>query len=214
MTDPVDITPPPPVKKYSFSDYLFQFVTITTGVLIALLINGLVQWTDNRALVAQARSTIAQEIAANRKDMDKTLAGIVQDKKGLDNAIKFATDMLTARKTAITELNLRLNFADVSSAGWRTAERTGALSHMSYAEVQRYSLLYDLQDVYTEQTRTMLGQLAAASAILTAGFNPDQPNQKDLEEFRSRVMLLQSALTIHEQMATRLNERYAEALAR
>jgi hypothetical protein len=28
--------------KYTASDYFFQFVTITVGVLIALLINGLV----------------------------------------------------------------------------------------------------------------------------------------------------------------------------
>jgi hypothetical protein len=215
MTGPVDITPPPPAaKKYTFADYLFQFVTITAGVLIALLINGLVQWNDNRSLVAQARETIAQEIAQNKNDMDKTLPGISDDMKRFENAIKFANDMLTARKTSVTELKLHLNFADVSSAGWRTAERTGALSHMPYADVQRYSLLYDLQDLYTEQQRVMLVQLAEASAFLSGDFNPDNPNPRDLEMFRERVTRLRSMLNIHQQMATRLNERYAEALAR
>jgi len=212
VTEPVDVTPPPPAKKYDLGDYLFQFIVITAGVLIALLLNGLVQWNDNRALVAQARQTIAQEIAQNKNDMDKTLAGIAGDMKQFDNALKFASDMLTAKKTNITELMLHLNFADVSSAGWRTAERTGALSHMPYEEVQRYSLLYDLQDVYTEQQRAMLLQLAEASAILSGDFNPDNPNPRDLEEFRDRVMRLRSTLRIHEQMARRLAERYAEAL--
>ena len=214
MTGPVDITPPPPAKKYTFVDYLFQFVTITAGVLIALLINGLVQWNDNRSLVAQARETIAQEIAQNKNDMDKTLPGISDDMRRFENAIKFANDMLTARKTSVTELKLHLNFADVSSAGWRTAERTGALSHMPYADVQRYSLLYDLQDLYTEQQRVMLVQLAEASAFLSGDFDPDNPNPRDLEMFRERVTRLRSMLNIHQQMATRLNERYAEALAR
>ena len=213
VTEPVDVTPPPPAKKYDLGDYLFQFIVITAGVLIALLLNGLVQWNDDRALVVQARETIAQEIAQNKDDMNKTLAGIAEDMRRLDNALKFATDMLTAKKTSITELMLHLNFADVSSAGWRTAERTGALSHMPYAEVQRYSLLYDLQDLYTEQQRAMLLQLAEASAILSADFNPDNPNTKDLEAFRDRVMRLRSTLVIHEQMAKRLAERYAEALA-
>ena len=33
--------------------------------LIALLINGMVEWNNNRALVAQARQTIADEVRAN-----------------------------------------------------------------------------------------------------------------------------------------------------
>lgn len=214
MTEPVDVAPPPPARKYDLADYLFQFIVITAGVLIALLLNGLVQWNDNRSLVAQARATIAQEIGENKKDMDNTLAGIADDMKRFDTAIQFATDMLTAKKTTINELNLHLNFADVSAAGWRTAERTGALSHMPYAEVQRYSLLYDLQDLYTEQQRELLGQLGAASAMLSGDFNPDNPRPRDLEVFRERVMQLRSSLTIHEQMARRLAERYAEALAR
>jgi hypothetical protein len=199
-------------SKYTASDYFFSFITITAGVLIALLINGLVEWNNNRQLVAQARATISQEIGANKKDLDVTLASLADDRARFANAITFATDMLTAKKTSINELKLHLNFADVSSAGWRTAERTGALSHMPYTEVQRYSMLYDLQDLYTEQQRTMLGQLASASAILAGDFNPDNPNSKDLEAFRDRVLQLQSTLTIHEQMARRLAERYAEAL--
>ena len=201
-------------NKYTASDYFFSFVTITLGVLIALLINGLVEWNNNRQLVAQARATIAQEIGENKRDLDVTLASMADDRARFANAITFATDMLATKKTIVNELKLHLNFADVSSAGWRTAERTGALSHMPYTEVQRYSLLYDLQDLYTEQQRGMLGQLAAASAILAGDFDPDNPNPKDLEAFRDRVLQLQSTLTIHEQMARRLAERYAEALKR
>ena len=37
--------------KYVASDYIFQFVTITAGVLIALLVNGFVELRDTRALV-------------------------------------------------------------------------------------------------------------------------------------------------------------------
>ena len=54
MTEPVDITPPPPARKYDLADYLFQFIVITAGVLIALLLNSLVEWNNNRALVDQA----------------------------------------------------------------------------------------------------------------------------------------------------------------
>jgi hypothetical protein len=199
-------------NKYTASDYFFSFITITAGVLIALLINGLVEWNNNRALVAQARQTIADEVRSNKKDLDSTLTGMADDLKQFENALKFANDLLTTKKTTVTELKLHLNLADVSAAGWRSAERAGALGHMPYAEVQRYSLLYDLQELYTEQQRALLGQLAAASSILSGDFDPDNPNPKDLEDFRNRVLQLRSHLVIHEQMARRLAERYGETL--
>jgi hypothetical protein len=200
------------MKKYEAVDYVFQFITITAGVLIALLINGLVEWNSNRELVADARATIAQELAANKNDLDASLAGMADESKRLDDAIKFASDMLATRKTTVNELRLNLNLSDVSSTAWLTAARTGALGHMPHEEVQRYSRLYDLQDLFSAQQRRMLEQLGSASAILSSDFNPDNPNLKDLEAFRYGVMELRSALNIHGQMGKRLSERYAEAL--
>ena len=70
MTEPTETPPAPkPAAKYTVVDYVFSFITITAGVLIALLINGLVEWNATRALVAEARATIAREITDNRKDL-------------------------------------------------------------------------------------------------------------------------------------------------
>jgi hypothetical protein len=213
MTEPTDVPPPPAAAaKYTAVDYVFSFITITAGVLIALLINGLVQWNDDRQLVAEARATIAREIADNKKDLEATLAGMQADFARFDGAIQFASEMLAAKKTSVRELNLHLNLADLSSTSWRTAERTGALGHMDYDEVQRYSKLYDLQELLVEQQRNMLSRLGEASAILNSDFDPDNPNPKDLEIFRERVMILRSHLGVHQQMAKRLAENYAEAL--
>ena len=200
------------MKKYSFVDYVFQFITITAGVLIALLINGLVEWNNNRQLVEEARTTIHREIADNKKDIEATLAGIQDDVKKFESAIKFATDMLTVKKTNVNQLDFHINLADLSSASWRTAERTGALSHMDYAEVQRYSKLYDLQDLIVEQQRNLVGQLGAVTAILNPDFDPDNPNPQDLAVFRERLLTLRAALLVHEQMARRLSENYSETL--
>jgi hypothetical protein len=200
--------------KYNASDYVFQFITIMAGVLIAMLANGFVERSRDRELVAQARATIQQEIADNKKDLEATLAGFPRDRAALDNAIKFADDMLVARKTAITELQLHYNMADLATAGWRTAERTGALSHMDYGEVQRLSKLYDFQDLFIEQQRLILSQVTGASAFLQGNFNPDHPNLKDLEQFRERVMQLGGSLKIQEDFAKRLAESYDEVLKR
>ena len=213
MTEPTETPPAPkPDAKYTVVDYVFSFITITAGVLIALLINGLVEWNAKRALVAEARATIAREITDNRKDLEATLVGMQGDLAKFDGAIQFASEMLAAKKTSVNELNLHLNLADLSSTSWRTAERTGALGHMDYDEVQRYSKLYDLQELLVEQQRGLLSRLGEATAILNGDFDPDNPNPKDLEFFRERVMILRAHLGVHEQMAKRLAENYAEAL--
>jgi hypothetical protein len=198
--------------KYSAADYTFQFVTVTVGMFIALFINGMVEWNRDRRLVAEARATLVREITDNRKDLQTTLVNIPRDREAMLNAIRFADDMLAAGKTNVTALNLHYNLADLYDTSWRTAERTGALSHMEYAEVQRYSKVYDFQDLFVQQQRNILTMLSSASALISENFDPDKPNLKDLEVFRDRVMQLRAAITVQESLAKRLDELYAEAL--
>jgi hypothetical protein len=199
-------------SKYTLADYAFQFITVTVGMFIALFINGLVEWNQNRELVAEARAMIAREIDDNRKDLDATVSSFPRDQAALLNAIKFADDMLSAHKTAITSIELHYNLADLSDTSWRTAERTSALSQMEYGEVQRYSKLYDFQELFLARQREAVALLANASSLISGNFDPDNPNPKDLEIFRQRVMELRAALNIQEDFAKKLAENYVEAL--
>lgn len=199
--------------KYNASDYVFQFITVTAGVLIALLINAAVEWRDHRGLVNEARDTIRRELAGNKKDLDLTLGSFPRDRAAMDSAIQFSDDILKKGKTDITSLELHYNLADnLLDAGWRTAERTGALSYMDYAEVQRYSKVYDFQELFLENQRTALAQLTAASSLIAPGFDPDHANKNDVALFRDRVMLLRGTVGIMEKFAARLSELYDEAL--
>src|SRR5215213_8698407 len=95
--------------KYTPADYVFQFVTVTGGVLIALLINGLVEWNQNRELVATARANLAREIADNKRDLDSARGSIELTTTRLDNAITFAGDLIKEKRTPISELKLDLD---------------------------------------------------------------------------------------------------------
>lgn len=201
------------MKKYSFADYGFQFITVTAGVLIALLIDGFADWNAKRELVANARATIMRELADNKKDLEATLSGLAKDQADMLNAITFADEMLSTRKTKIDSIQLHFNLADqVSDSGWRTAERTGALALMDYGEVQKYSRIYDFQDLFMQQQRQALSQLTLAGAIFKARFDPEHPNVKDLEIFRTRVMDLLALVALQADFGKKLLEDYAEAL--
>jgi len=201
------------MKKYTLPDYAFQFVTVTAGVLIALFIDGLAETKANRELVESARATILLEIADNKKDLEATLSGIAGDQELMLNAIRFADEMLSKGKTKITSLQLHYNVADkVSDSSWRTAERTGALAHMDYAEVQKYSRIYEFQDLFMQQQRQALSQLTLAGAIFKGDFDPDHPKPKDLEIFRARVMDVSALVKLQEDFGKKLLEDYSAAL--
>src|SRR5262245_25696016 len=62
---PVEIHPPH-AAAHSLKEFLLQLLTITAGVLIALLIEGMVEWNHHRTLVREAKEMIAREIADNK----------------------------------------------------------------------------------------------------------------------------------------------------
>ncbi len=59
---------PPHAAARSLKDFFLQLLTITVGVLIALSIEGIVEWRHHRMLVRDAKAMIALEISDNRKD--------------------------------------------------------------------------------------------------------------------------------------------------
>lgn len=202
------------MKKYTFADYGFQFITVTAGVLIALFVDGLAETKNKRDLVESARTMIRRELADNKKDLEATLSGIAADQEAMKNAIRFADELLATRKTRINSVELHFNVADqVSDSSWRTAERTGALALMDYDEVQRYSRVYDFQDLVMQQQRQALAQLAVASSIFKIDFSdPAHIGPKDLEMFRTRVMDLLALVGLQEDFGKRLVEAYTKAL--
>lgn len=83
---------------------------------------------------------------------------------------------------------------------------------MNYAEVKTYSLLYDRQDLYAQQQRTVLPLLSSVSAILSSDFDPERADPKAMRLFRERVTELRAAVVILGDFAKGLAETYAQAL--
>jgi len=200
------------VKKYTFTDYAFQFITITAGVLIALLINGLVEWNNNRELVEQARATIRREVEANLKEMEGFPDDVKKSGSDLESALRFADEILATGKTSVRTLQLGFNLATLNSSGWQTAERTGALAHMDYDEVQEYSEIYSMQHLFDEQARKAIDLVANSTSLVAGGLDPTAANKEDLRTFRLQVMLLQSNLMVTQQLGDQLVKGYKDFL--
>lgn len=194
-------------RVYSVKSFLLELATITAGVLIALSVDSVREWQQHRSLVRQARATIAREIAANRSEVRNTLEGADKRDKQLQKAFAMAHDLLARRPVNTNELTITMLFGEISEAAWLSAERTGALSHMDYAEVQRYSRLYALQDLYESQQRRALERLTAALALFSHG-DPTKAPMADVESFRRELLSLGGELGVLDQFGKQLVEGY------
>ena len=65
----MEIHPPRPVT--SLKEFLRELLTITAGILIALSLEGLLQWNHHRQLVREARTNIISELRQNQSEIAK-----------------------------------------------------------------------------------------------------------------------------------------------
>lgn len=213
MNEPID-TPPVvvKVKKYALVDYVFQFITITAGVLIALLINGLVEWNHNRELVAQARVMIAREVADNLKEIEGLPGVIEKSQADIENGLNLANDLLAKGKSDIHSVNIGFNLPSLTSTSWLTAQQTGALAHMDYDEAQKYSGLYYRQAMFDVQQTKAIDLVASASMLIAGAFEPDKADPQDVRRFKEQLMLLRANLFVTGQLGEQLMKAYREFL--
>ena len=198
------------MKKYTFVDYAFQLITVTAGVLIALLIDGLVDWNNNRELVAAAHASIAREVADNLKEIEGLPKSISSANDEIENCLKFANDLLAKGKTDVSSLQLNFNLATLNSASWLTADRTGALAHMSYGQVKEYAELYKLQELFDTVQRRAVDMVADSIALVSSGSDPTKASRDDLMRFRDQLMRYRASLFITADLGKTLTKAYRE----
>ena len=101
---PAESVQAPPRVRRRYGEILVQLVTITAGVLIALFFDGLVAWNQNRELVNQARTMIRRELADNKRELDGGLAAMDASGRRLDEALRFANEVLAKGSTDVQGL--------------------------------------------------------------------------------------------------------------
>jgi hypothetical protein len=208
---PVEIHAPH-APAHSVKDFLIQLLTITAGVLIALSIEGLTEWNHHRLLVREATETIAREIADNKSALDRHFTDWDKTVAGMEKALQLANELLAEKKSDIRQMELGFHLSSLNDASWRTAERTGALAFMDYADVQDYAKLYGVQELYTSQQRRVMDRTVSVIGLVSD--DPHKASADDLARFRLDLMALRGELLADRQLGEALAKAYGEALAK
>ena len=154
----------------NWKDFLLHLVIITVGLLIAVGIEGCVELHREHKLVNEARATMREEIQHNSNEVKEAEGKLDQQAEALKKNMATLTRILENPKDKAAQnasINADFSITGLRDTAWKTAQTTGALSFMPYAEAQRYSDVYgsqkdflDQQDKILEDEAQFLGLIA------------------------------------------------------
>jgi hypothetical protein len=144
---------------HGVKDFLLHLLTITVGLLIAVGIEGCVELHREHKLVKEARATLREEIQSNSDSMTGAVAKLDTEDKAIANNIDTLTKLLRDPKDkSVQDVNIAADFSivDLKETAWKTAQTTGALTYMPYAEAQRYASVYRAQQSFLDRQDKIL----------------------------------------------------------
>lgn len=198
----------------SVKEALIHLGIVTIGILIALSLEGLVEWQHHRHLIAEANENITHELEDNDREV-RSFLNAVPTLRSDDTAIIHFIDAALAHQ-APQHGELKLNFirSDLSTASWTTAETIGALGLMNYQDVKRFAAAYELQDEFSRLQSRTIDAVISATTLFEQNVAPDKSPSAELQAEREKILNVMSELQAEEQIAQALDKRYQSVLGR
>jgi len=144
----------PPHAIHSVADFGLQLLTITVGILIALTLEGTLQWVHHRHLVHEAEANLAIEIRENQAELAKGTQELHASEQQLGEIVALVHALQKNRNAHVNNIQFNWTLEELHATSWNTASATGAIAYMDYSKVKLYTRVYDLQQqVMTTQNR-------------------------------------------------------------
>jgi hypothetical protein len=206
---------PPNEPAHSWQDFLLHLVTITIGLLIALSLEGCVEWQHHRHLVHDAEASLQAEIENNAKGMPSTLNDLHTQQAVLKQDVVILKEMKrTHKRPEHGHIDVSFRIHGFEDVGWKTAQSTGALSYMPYDQAEAYS------DIYGEQDALKVSeQQAARDTILALGPFLNMTDKDatfttaELDGMQGKIEVLQGQLLLVDTFMNGLDRAYTKFLA-
>jgi hypothetical protein len=206
---------PPSEPVHGWRDFLIHLATITIGLLIALSLEGCVEFWHHRNLVHEAEESLQIEIKANAQELQSALDDVRQEQEVLRQDLAVMKKIIANPKETNREdmtINFRIRtFANVS---WKTAQSTGALSYMPYERAKEYSKLYEAQNEIDEaEHQAVRDTVLAVAPFLGLKKGDANPGGGEAVKIADRLEILRGQLLFLEDLIKKLDGKYKTFLA-
>jgi hypothetical protein len=126
-------------------DFFVHLFTITIGLLIALGLEAGVEAVHHRNQRKEAETLIRREIKNNHELLRDGTSEVKGDLQQMTRVLETLEARAQSQPGVLNEKDFIFREGPIQDAAWRTANSTGAVTYMDYAEVERFS------DAYKEQ---------------------------------------------------------------
>jgi hypothetical protein len=206
---------PPTEPVHGWRDFLLHLLTITIGLLIALSLEGCVEWRHHRHLVHEAEASLQGEIKTNAENIAGALDDVRKEQATLKGDIEILQRIIANPKVKNYEeftVNFRIRtFQDVS---WKTAQSTGALGYMPYEQAHEYADLYSLQnEIYLAEQQAARDTVVAIAPILNLKKDAANPGAEESMRIKERFEVMQAQLMYMEAQIEDLDGAFKKFLA-
>jgi hypothetical protein len=206
---------PPHEPMHGWRDFLLHILTITIGLLIAISLEGLVEWRHHRHLVHDAETSLHNEIKSNADNLPGIIGKLHAEQAELDHDQEVLTYIVKhGKEPENASASVSFTIATLDDVSWRTAQISGAIAFMDYATSQKYANLYAAQEelhaVEREATHDAMIGLAAMSTADKSNPNPFRAQAADT---RQKIAVYQGQLKLIDAILNDLKVDYRDFLA-
>ncbi len=147
---------PPHGRIQGFKEFFLHLLTITIGLLIALSLEGCVEWQHRRHLVHEAEAGLNTEIKQNVQHLIELRQQIKDEQAELNTNVKILSGMRDHPDRPHENVTFSFRIKSFNDVAWRTAQTSGAFGFMSYEDDRTYSDIYDTQGELLNMQRLVI----------------------------------------------------------
>jgi len=205
---------PPTEPVHGWRDFFIHLATITIGLLIALSMEGCVEWQHHRHQVHEAEAGLQIEIEANARKLQGSLQDVKNTQKELADDVAIMRRIIANPKVPNQDApKIDFHLPSFSKVSWDTAKSTGTLSYMAYASAHEYADIYDQQDdVYQAELQAARDAMLSYAPFVNMEHVPSRITVDDAVLVKQRIEIFQAQLIMVESMIVELDGRYKKFL--
>jgi hypothetical protein len=200
---------PAPAREGRRGEFLLQLAIVTLGVLIALLLEGALQWSQNRSLAREARANIREEIRGNSKRLEEFQARAKRASQERQQLRQLIDDLMAGRTKDDRTFSLNFTLTQLTSAAWETAGATGALGHMPYKEVRDYAQVYTVQARFEALQGDFLREFGRTTMH---GLDPEKMTPGELVTWKDHLAGVEASMRVQQGIAGLLKDKVYPAV--
>jgi hypothetical protein len=199
---------PPHERMHGFRDFVLHLVTITIGLLIALGLEGCMEWQHHRHLVHEAEAGLGGEIGRNSKTVAALQKQIKDQQMQLDDDLATLAQMRAHPAASHQQVTFTFAMHSFDDVAWKTAQTTGAFAYMPYDDANTYSNIYGVQDEVVRVEHQAVEDVMSSASFISTQSDNWQPTPAQIDEITDRIGLLRMRLLLLNSIVEALDKTY------